>query len=282
MARQVTWGGVVMLRSVFFDKQQQWRNGWWIAFFFLLMAALLFPLLLWSQQAAFEILPWHQAILILVVTWLCQRLRRQPLSQVLGNLSLQRMHDLWQGLLLGALLMVLPALVLLLLGVVQFQVNDQALTFLWQGLLVSLAVAVAEELLFRGFMFQRLIAGIGLWPAQLLIAAYFVLTHSQNPGMSGMTAVLAGVNIFIASLAFGFAYWRSKSLLMPIALHFAANWVQGSVLGFGVSGNDSQGWLTPVLLLDKPWLSGGQFGLEASVLGLCAISVVMLLLARKR
>ena len=51
---------------------------------------------------------------------------------------------------------------------------------LGNGLLDCLAVAVAEELLFRGFPFQRLVDGIGAWPAQLLMAGYFVLTHSTG------------------------------------------------------------------------------------------------------
>jgi membrane protease YdiL (CAAX protease family) len=70
-------------------------------------------------------------------------------------------------------------------------------------------VAVAEEFLFRGFVFQRLIKGTGVWIAQLLIAAYFLLTHTGNPGVTGEIKILASINIFIASIMFGLAYLKT-------------------------------------------------------------------------
>ena len=33
---------------------------------------------------------------------------------------------------------------------------------------------------------------------------------------------------------------------MPIGLHFMANWAQGTLLGFGVSGNEETSLLKPV------------------------------------
>ncbi len=62
---------------------------------------------------------------------------------------------------------------------------------------------------------------------------------------------------------------------MPIGIHFAANFVQGGVLGFGVSGNDEQGLLTPTLS-GPDWLTGGAFGLEASVPGLLGVIAITL------
>jgi len=61
-------------------------------------------------------------------------------------------------------------------------------------------------------------------------------------------------------------------------LHFAANVVQGPVLGFGVSGGDQPGLLTPVMAGDQPWMTGGAFGLEASVPGFVSVVVMTLLL----
>jgi membrane protease YdiL (CAAX protease family) len=139
------------------------------------------------------------------------------------------------------------------------------------GLLDCLAVAVIEELLFRGFPFQRLVAGIGAWPAQLLIAGYFTLTHSHGLATAGGLLSLAAANIFLASLLFGATYLRTRSLAIPIALHFALNFFQGPVLGFGVSGHTSGGWLVPVLDDAPQWWTGGSFGLEASVPGTLAI-----------
>jgi membrane protease YdiL (CAAX protease family) len=45
-------------------------------------------------------------------------------------------------------------------------------------------VAVAEEVLFRGFIFQRLISDIGQWFAQLVIGVVFLLTQLGNLGIT--------------------------------------------------------------------------------------------------
>ena len=71
-------------------------------------------------------------------------------------------------------------------------------------------------------MFKSLVDGLGVWPAQLLIGGLFVLTHLDNPGMTGATRLWAGVNIFLASILFGLAYVRTRSLALPIGIHFGA------------------------------------------------------------
>ena len=118
----------------------------------------------------------------------------------------------------------------------------------------------------------------GTWPAQLVVAALFVLTHSDALRGLGPLAYLAGANIFLASILFGLAYVRTASLAMPIGLHLAANVMQGPVLGFGVSGHEGASLLVPVLSDAPDWLSGGTFGLEASVPGLVCVVALLLIL----
>jgi membrane protease YdiL (CAAX protease family) len=73
--------------------------------------------------------------------------------------------------------------------------------------LLFAGVAVTEELLFRGFVFQRLISGLGVWPAQFIIAAFFLPTHWSNPGMIGSTKLVAS-NKYISCLD---PIWRGFS-----------------------------------------------------------------------
>jgi hypothetical protein len=53
--------------------------------------------------------------------------------------------------------------------------------------------------------------------------------------------------------------------------------MQGGMLGFGVSGTEATGLWKPVFGDAPVWLTGGQFGLEASLPGL--ICVVFMLIA---
>lgn len=96
--------------------------------------------------------------------------------------------------------------------------------------------------------------------------------------MSGSTRIIASANIFIAAIMFGTAFIRTGSIAMPLALHFAANWVQGTLLGFGVSGNEQAGILKPFFTRAPEWLTGGSFGIEASLPGLiCVVAITVLL-----
>ena len=100
--------------------------------------------------------------------------------------------------------------------------------------------------------------------------------------MTGSVKVMAGINIFLASILFGLAFIQTKSLAMPLGLHWMANWVQGSVLGFGVSGTEQPGLLIPVFSDAPAWLIGGQFGLEASLPGLiCVVITILMFYMRK-
>ena len=65
---------------------------------------------------------------------------------------------------------------------------------------------------------------------------------------------------------------------MPLGLHFMANLMQGGILGFGVSGTDQSGLLKPISDGVPQWLTGDQFGLEASVPGLIFVAISLILL----
>ena len=176
--------------------------------------------------------------------------------------------------------MLAPAFILFAMGTITWTTTATTIQTITPILTLLAAAAATEELLFRGFLFQRLIEGIGIWPAQLAIAALFVLTHSDALREIGPLAYLAGANIFLASILFGLAYVRTQSLAMPLGLHFAANVVQGPILGFGVSGDEQPGLLAPTFDSASDWLTGGAFGLEASVPGIMCVLVLLVVFLR--
>lgn len=260
-----------MLKSIFFNTEKELRPIIWVVLFFVGLASLLFPLILLSDRYSFEITMFHQASLILIVSILFQLLRRKPISELTGKLNSKGFKEIIYGIFLGTILMIVPAILFTLFGFVRWNVNEFNSSIIIDGINLFLAVAIAEELLFRGFNFQRLIQSFGKWPAQLLMAALFLLTHINNPGMHGIIKVMASINIFIASILFGIAYLKTKSLFMPIGLHFMANFMQGTLLGFGVSGNQESSVLKPIFNNVPIWLSGGEFGIEASLFGLLVL-----------
>jgi membrane protease YdiL (CAAX protease family) len=262
------------MKNIFLNKDNRLKSAWWLVVFFSLLLIILFPAILLYKNRSGGVPLSVQALMLGVVTLACQLLRKEPITKITGKLNLTFLKQGLAGILTGALLMLVPAVILTVLGMIHWQFKAFSADHLLAGVLLFAWVAVAEELLFRGFIFQRLIESIGIWPAQLIIAGLFLLTHLNNPGMTGTVRIMASINIFLASVMFGLAFIKTKSLALPLSIHFMANLMQGTILGFGVSGNEKKGILNPVFTDARTWLTGGKFGLEASLPGLLVLVVV--------
>jgi membrane protease YdiL (CAAX protease family) len=268
------------------DGQGRVRNGWWILVFIGVMAAsqlAYHPVSKALQQLgagdlALAPLP---VLFLLLVTWACLRLRREPLAAVGLRLDARWWRQLLAGVALGCALMLAIVGLVWMAGGVRLGLDPaRGAALLVRGAWLFTWVAVLEELLFRGFVFQRLVDGIGATGALLLMGALFAFAHWGNPGMHGATLAWASLDTVVAAVMLGLAYLRTGSLALPIGIHFGWNWLQGSVLGFDVSGIDQAGWLLPQLL-DKPqWLTGGAFGPEASAFAVLVDATAVLLLWR--
>lgn len=142
-------------------------------------------------------------------------------------------------------------------------------------LLLPLAYLVqgsAEELLCRGFFMPMLCARYGGTVGAAMSAAFFALMHAMNPGVS----VLALLNIFLFGLLFASVTQRARSVWPVCGLHAGWNFAQ-SFFGLQVSGNA----LLPALLRFEsriPWLTGGAFGPEGSILLTAILFAVLLAL----
>jgi uncharacterized protein len=264
--------------TIFLNSEGKVKNIWWVVIFFLILSSFLFPLIILANRFSFEITMTHQVVMISVASIICQLLRRKPISDLTGNVNLIWLKELFIGLFIGSMLMILPVLLLTIFGYIHWKANIFSYSTMLSGFTILMLAAIAEELLFRGFIFQRLIQAFGKWPAQLVIATLFLLTHINNPGMTGTVKNIASLNIFIASIMFGIAYIKTNSLAMPLGLHFMANFMQGTVLGFGVSGSKDPSLLKPIFNNAPVWLSGGDFGIEASIGGLFFVILTTALL----
>jgi uncharacterized protein len=271
-----------MTFNLFLNSERQLRNGWWILIFFLVLAGFLVPAMVAAQKNNGGVSIGLQAVIVTLASLLCQFGRRKPLAELTGKFNTRWLQELCLGGLIGSALMLISALILGIFGWVHWQWNPEGVSSLSSSLLLFAGVAIAEELLFRGFVFQRLIAALGQWSAQLIIAAFFLRTHLNNPGMTGSLKVMASINIFLASILFGLAFIQTKSLAMPLGLHFMANFMQGGILGFGVSGTEQSGLLISAFGDAPVWLTGDQFGLEASLPGLLCIVITLLLLYTRK
>lgn len=108
----------------------------------------------------------------------------------------------------------------------------------WSGVWWVLKSVLFEELIFRGALLYIAIKRIGMAKACLLSALCFGVYHWFSYGAFGnplqMTIIL--VMTGIAGWAFAYAFAKTGSLYLPIALHFAWNIVNILIFSSGPLG----------------------------------------------
>lgn len=146
---------------------------------------------------------------------------------------------------------------------------------------MALLAGVGEEIAFRGGVYRLLEEGFGTTIAIILSGALFGLLHWANPGATAMSALAIALT---AGVLLAAAYVLTRSLWLPIGIHFGWNFTEGGIFGASVSGGKSHGILTTAFS-GPDLLTGGKFGPEGSVItiGICLVaSIVMLVLAAQR
>ncbi|PSM39368.1 CPBP family intramembrane metalloprotease domain-containing protein [Streptomyces dioscori] len=147
---------------------------------------------------------------------------------------------------------------------------------------IMAGVAVVEELLFRGIIFRLVEELTGTRGAMVISGVLFGGLHLVNSGATVWGALAIAVE---AGLMLGAVYAATRSLWMPIGLHFGWNYALSGIFGVTVSGNEDQptGLLHGVLSGPEA-ITGGGFGPEASIFAIlvCTVPTVVFLRIAKR
>ena len=180
------------------------------------------------------------------------------------------------GLLLGVLLVLLAVAAIGLFGDLHFHLRLSTHSLLAAGavLFVLGAGALAEELMFRGYPFQRLVEAIGAAASVIVLSLLFGATHLLNPHVSRW----AVMNTALVGVLLSLAYLRTGSLWMPWGFHFAWNATLGLVFGLPVSGLNEFAVVVRGHAVGPQWLTGTSYGIEASATGAVVIVIGILLL----
>ncbi|HEX3675239.1 MAG TPA: CPBP family intramembrane glutamic endopeptidase [Rhizomicrobium sp.] len=184
------------------------------------------------------------------------------------------------GALIGLVLFSAVYAIFFYLHIVTF--NGMGTTqYLLRALTLSLMAAVAEEVVLRGVVFRILEGAMGTTVALILSGLLFGFLHAGNPGATAVSSLAIALE---AGILLAAAYALTRSLWLPIGLHFAWNFAEGGIYSAPVSGIPFKGLLN-VPISGPPLLSGGAFGPEASVVavGVClTAAVVMIVMTIRR
>jgi len=139
----------------------------------------------------------------------------------------------------------------------------------WQSI-----VAGGEELVMRGYVQQNLATRLSIPLPVVFSSIMFSMLHLPRiiwGEFPALTAIIWFVNLIIAGLMLGLAFVKTRTLWLPIGIHFSWNYVQYHIVGIGGEG------LNIVYNIGAELLTGGIAGPEAGLLGTFAFLLLIII-----
>jgi uncharacterized protein len=275
-------------RIPFINQHGRLRSGWRLFVFVLLFIAAIMTSDLILSRVDLSSFPHGDFILeavrrlLLLASALfagyfsCRFLESLPWRSLGLTLHQGWFRDFAVGTLIGILSLSVAVLIASAAGGLRFKISTDVT---WQWLIRPLGTsamlfviaALAEEAMFRGYPLQTLSRAHLVWLGVLLTSVPFGLVHLWNPnvvrGITFANTALAGVWLAIA-------YLRTRSLWLPLGVHWSWNWALGSLFGLPVSGMH----ITSHSLflghdLGPLWLTGGSYGIEGGAA--CTVTLIL-------
>jgi membrane protease YdiL (CAAX protease family) len=138
------------------------------------------------------------------------------------------------------------------------------------GLMDFFTAAVFEEIIFRGYVYFVLLKSGGLYLAIIGSAIVFSTAHLIKHTSVPLLYVL---NAFVFGILVAVCRYFTCSLWLPVGLHFGWNVVSGPIFGLPYSGRTYDRGVVVSEVSGPTWLTGGQYSLDAGVLGTLAIAI---------
>lgn len=178
------------------------------------------------------------------------------------------------GYSLGTLFIILSALPIILFFSSSFELNNNikysSIVFYFLFFIIQ---GASEEVLVRGLIFPIIAKESRPIYALLITSSFFAILHLLNPGVTTTSVV----NLFLAGMMFGYCVLLFDSLWQACALHSAWNFVQGSILGFNVSGTSSSS-IFKIVPSGSDIFTGGEFGVEGSIFSVIVLLTVVIIM----
>lgn len=147
-------------------------------------------------------------------------------------------------------------------------------------LVVNLAViallSLAQEVIYRGYPFHRLIDATGPVVATILMSLLFAFARFVQNGAPRSAAFLA----FVSGIVFSVAWLRTHALWLAWGMRFGWTASMGVLFGLPVSGSTDYSAVIQTATYGRLWLTGGDYGPEAALFLLAALIIGLVILIR--
>jgi membrane protease YdiL (CAAX protease family) len=120
--------------------------------------------------------------------------------------------------------------------------------------------ALAEEVAFRGYGFQRFADAVGPLGAALGFAAFYAIVQAMIPGANHASIAVS----VVLSLLLSTAYLRTKALWVSWGVNFGWKASRALLFGLAVTGVNIHSPVVQGDPMGQFWVTGGGFGLDGS------------------
>lgn len=222
----------------------------------------------------------YNTALTLILAYMFARkiLKRTDLS--LGLVDDNKLKSYAKGILLGFSLLTIIILILKFTGFAQIDKNPKGFDLKFFLIFVPawMIQGFEEEFLLRGILMNQMAARSKIILGIIANSIIFSVFHLGNAGFD----LMASVNIFLIGLVFSLIFYLTDSIYIVAAFHSIWNMAMANIYGITVSGNSP----TEVTLLNTiprgaEIMTGGSFGLEASIITSLVLGVVLIYLIIK-
>jgi len=190
------------------------------------------------------------------------------------ELSRFRVSLLPLGAFLG--LVWLALLMLMLYAAGHYQISGVGLpNRVLSAVIFALGTAIWEEVTFRGLLFRVSEQTFGTWIGVLVSGVVFGAIHGLNPNASlaASIAIILESGVLLAA-----AYFATRTLWLPIGLHFGWNFAEDFIFGVRTSGHAARPAIVEGTLTGSPLWTGGDYGLESSIWAIAMASIMSAIL----
>ncbi len=169
-----------------------------------------------------------------------------------------------KGYAIGTIMLLLCALILWLMGDLDFAFAEEISVFYLLTFFVGFVIqGMSEEVLVRGYFMVSLNNSCHTAIAVGISSVAFAIMHLANPGIT----LLALLNLTLFGVFMAVYVLRTDDLLGACAIHSAWNFAQGNLVGIRVSGMAHLPTVAVMNPIGKESLfHGGDFGLEGGLI----------------
>ena len=210
---------------------------------------------------------------LMIATWIMGRIERRTFADY--GLPWRRAfgRQFWQGACLSFASFTVLLLVMRLAGVFSFGAIALRGWDVWKyaaaWAVLAFLSALLEDFFYRGYLLFTLTTGIGFWPAAVVSSLLMGGMHYFNPSGHGLGPVSATMYCLVTVLVLR----RTGNLWMPLGIHAAWTWSEVYFYGATDSGFQANGHLFTAGFHGNPLLTGGGFGMEASIFTLVLLAL---------